>query len=787
MPGILTKTAGSYNNIVGMQVKAGGVYSAAQGVYAKVAGLYAPVLNAVVAGGIKSITIVDATPIDPVSSVGINGSGWIAIVVLKGLTSLVGAAVAGALTVTVSDPGYDTSGNATTVNRTITGSGQVRRQYNNGNSKLISTDGTDLTLYISLDDWIYAGTTIVSASIGSTFYTGCVASSSPVKTNLSVTAYTKPLFTWMNMQNERASGGTQYVEGIPAHRHARAGQMVPCIKYYVTDGTNQSADVLVNTPVLSTLQLQGNIPEVFPAIIDMSAQTQGGMSRVIPKVYPWIGDASAVLDLSVDGYAWPTSLPLTPLRVFCDRTGGYGGGFAYVDGTGGGTPQVSATAATAKANPYASISAAAAAMATWNNANRGHNNYGGGTIRLMDNAGSAKTHTISAGFANTPGLTHLVVEKDPASPAVITITWGGQVQMAPMTLWRNLTVLVAPGVTSSYAFLGYNAARDTFYIDNCIFDNTQNQTTLLWYSLTYWRNISFTGGNQFATSDTNTAMLIGCVSLSNGSRPGNAYSAKTTIGNSMPLYQVTLDGQSGDGDHGKFTYNNRVNAIYLNNPAVNTIAYGVASIQNLAEANAIAAAIHHFADGDRTTILNLIDMHNTGVGERCSRMYNDLVADKVAPSGVLKIGTSKYCIWDNYNIKTDYFNGGQGSVGNFAYEYSVGNVGNVSLFGMVNRGSVEAPTNDGTDNYLGNIWLTSSEYNLFRTALGLTQAQIMAMFTSYTAAPQGAPALGGNYKPLSTAANLKGRVPVGFSVLGKDISGAVRRTDGTGAAGAYEY
>jgi len=57
-------------------------------------------------GGLLSLTIADTTPIDVQSSIGANGSGWVAICVLKGLTSTVGTVVPSALTIEVSDPGW---------------------------------------------------------------------------------------------------------------------------------------------------------------------------------------------------------------------------------------------------------------------------------------------------------------------------------------------------------------------------------------------------------------------------------------------------------------------------------------------------------------------------------------------------------------------------------------------------------------------------------------------------------------------------------------------------------
>lgn len=731
-------------------------------------------------GGLLSLTVADATPIDPQSSVGASGSGWVAIATLKGLTSLTGTAVPSALTLSVSDPGYDTSGNVTTVTRTITGVAHLRRQYPNGNSKMISTDGTNLTLYITLDDWIYSGTTIVSASIGSTFYPSCVASSAASKLNLSATAYTKPLFGWINPQQE-SSGSTFAVESVAFHRHATAGQQVACIKYSANDGTTTSPVTTSSAPALSSRITQGNIPEVWKATVDMSSLAQATMCTVNAQVYPWIGDSAAVLNLSSDGVAWPTALPITKLRVFNDRTGGYGGAFAYVQNSAsGGT--VSTTAATARAAPFPTIEAALNAIQTFNNANKGHNDFGGGTVRIMD-SGSATTITINGAPSNAYGVTWCNIEKDPLATFSVTITWGSQQQWPQMIRWRGG---LAISHTAARTFLGQDEANGLFCWDGISIGATVEIT---WHAIKYLYNVTATGApaglNGFPGATYAIAAAMG-FNIPQGVNSGDGTSlqdALLMVGNILPDSQV-VPTTASYGDDGRVIYNNRFYlGVFVRTSATSTLARGVANVQNIYETDTVPGDIcmNFFSDGDLTFINNYIDMHNTAVGERCSRMYNDVPADQVVPNGVVKMGVSKYTIIDDYNIKSDTFtvNGG-GAPGNWSVMYSVGNVGNVSLFGSK---SGTAPTNDNSANYLGNAWLTSSEPDL---NLSLTNAQLMALFTSYTVLPQASPVRGGNYQPVNTATSLKNRVPTGKSILKYDIAGNLRKTDGTGAAGAYE-
>jgi len=491
--------------------------------------------------------------------------------------------------------------------------------------------------------------------------------------------------------------------------------------------------------------------------------------------------------------AWPTSLPITKLRVLCDRTGGYGGGYAYIDGTGAGTPAVSATPATARANPYATFAAAVTGMRAWNNSNKSHNDIGGGTIRYIDNAGADKTYTYNEDCPEfTAANTWCNVEPDPTNTGVITLTGNGVKQQADGIRLRS-GLKLASNAGSTYTLIGFDHSRGMICLDGITVDNTDDKQILTWFDTKYLLNLTLTGGvavvfNGTKSTNTNIASMVGLVLGTAGSVPYEQ--SKVVIGsvlNGLGGYTIfTEPYATGDGDAGRIIYNNNLFEINLENTSAKTIGSGFALIQNMVERNG-TICFNVFPDGDLTTITNIVEMHNTGVGERCNHLYNDVVATQVVPSGVKKIIASKFNIWDDYNYKGDTFNTGAGSVGAFANSYQVGNSGNVSLFGAIGRDPADAPHNDNVASpYLGNAWLTTSEYNLGRVALGFSQAQIMAMFTSYTTSPQGSPALGGNYQPVSGATYLKSRVPSGKSVLKYDIAGNTRKTDGTGAAGAYE-
>ena len=408
---------------------------------------------------------------------------------------------------------------------------------------------------------------------------------------------------------------------------------------------------------------------------------------------------------------------------------------------------------------------------------------------MDDGAAGPQTHTVATAPANAPGNTWCTFEKDPDTAAAISVTFSAQCSFPSLVRWRNITL--TPNL-QTHNFIGNNTADEMIALDNVIVDNTANKTIVSWYIYKYLHNVTLTGGqicnfNGLAASNNGLAIIAGMVGTATSTITNQAF---VMVGCTMPGFFVTRS-TTTQGNHGRIVYNNRIKyAAYEKLTTGETLLDGFANVQNLYDhdnSGAVVTCMNYFADGDLTTVDNYVEMHNTAVGNRASRMYNDVAASKVIPSGVQKIGVSAFNVYDNYNIKDDRFSTGAGSVGAWAYTYSVGNIGNVSLFGTVSRAATDAPHNDNADTpYMGSAWLPSSESNLFRTALGFTTTQIMDMFTNYLVAPRAVPAQGGNYIPLAGSVHLKSRVPVNRAVLKKDLAGTTRRTDGTGAAGAYE-
>ena len=792
-------------------------------------GLLRPVVGggvAPVVGSAIGFVARDATAIDPSTTsdaglgIGADGNGWTALITLKGISqdANVNATDGSKVTIAVTDPGFTTTGATTTVSRTITGSIAIRRQYPNNTQRMISASGSDLQIMLGLDQPIYAATTIVSVTVAAGFYPGSVATTLPGSaiTNTSTRAYPKPLFGWLNRQRERATGTGFAIEALAYHRHARNGQQVACVEFFGKDAAGHvTASQVASAPALSSFQTAGNIVEAWKATIPLSAlgQTTGttsvaNMPFVDAKVYPWIGDSSAITQLSVDGYvtAGGDPRPMQLLYFVNDKNATYGGAFAYVKaGASGGT--VSTTAATARAAPYPTLVAAMAAIKTYNNTNFSHNDFGGSIIRLMDDgAGGAVTHDVASSPANSPGITYCTIEPDPSNTAAVSLqpNAASNITVPMMLAFGALTLLkqagaaaqnflVSPSAYSYVSFDGttinltgssqpllYNIAGSTR-----VFSQVRNSTTnngLLGGSGGY----AFTPlllGHTGSLGTVGIQMIVGC----NFSGTNFVEGPNTSSGVAQP------------GCDSGIVVNNRFMSI---SAAASQLGYtfpytkGVAFVQNVVEilGNNSNAIFNIAADGATQPVDNIIEMHNTVVGNRGNRMYCDVTGS----IGQRKRGIKRYCLDYSWPIKSDLFRSNQGNnatydvtgrVSNWEYCYDVDNFGNCTLAGAATEAGTTLFSNpDPSGSGWQGMWAQPTSNKKLVTEVGRTGTPVYAAQVAFSSDRSyfGTNAGGGDYHLIGTTNAAFDRVIAGQAALKYDLAGTARRNDGSGAAGAYE-
>lgn len=695
------------------------------------------------------------------------------------------------IVLTVWDYGYDSAKNLLIpglgLSRTIRGTAIVRKQYPNQAQRLNSASGGTRTVYFALDDEIYAGSVINAANAEAGYYGAAAAGSIGGITNSSTLAYPKALFAWLNTQHERATGSAFNVEAVAYHRHGRNGQMAACVEFQAKDaqGTpNLSAAQLVASPTLSSIQTQGQIVEAWKASIPLTALTQADLCLVGAKVYPWIGDASAVLDLFADGIstsgAIGTSQTQTPLRFLNDKTGGYGGAYAYVkSGASGGT--VSTTAATARAAPFATIAAAFTALKTFNNANKGHNDHSGATIRLMDDgAGGAVAHAAGDHDTVTAGLCWTVIEPDPSNTAAVSVSVATNYP-ADLSKWQV-------NITQTGRFDGTNTAGKRLAFAGMTLTISGASVPITYRNaFAYFQNVTVSGdigaANPFVPfgGGTKAGVPLALGMIATGGTGDWIVTPQALIGCSFigGRFQAT-DLASNTG------MESQDGAVIANNLLLRTRQYcayegqaivrGLAVVQNVIERAVVSSAqpaLQIAGDGSSTACANLVLAHNTVPGVDTSGRTNILYTTLAASVGVPRSGTVRFNLFSEYNVKTDTFTSQTtltGRTGNWKARYQVGYRGNVGIRGDTNGVTSVDPS--------GSNWLGEA------LGLGCAYNQTTISFADDKSGASGAG--GGDYRLTGSSNPAYSRVPAGLAMLAYDLRGAVRRNNGSGAAGAFE-
>lgn len=773
------------------------------------------------AAAITSLQVLPAAGLTGVDgSDAADANGWVAKAVLAddGVSSFDPAKIV--LTV---DPGFDAAGNPTTVTRTIAGTAVLRKQNPNGSSRLNSAVGGVRTVYFALADDVYAGSTVTAAAMPG-YYGAAAAGGIASVINGSTRPYPKPLFAWMNTQHERATGSSYAVEAVAFHRHGMNGRQVACVQYYATDGQvapNQSATVTAALPQLSAIQTQGQIAEVYTGAIPLAALTQADLCRVNARVYPWLGDSSAVLDLFADGVAptggCTTMSPQTPLRFVCDKSGGYGGLNAYV--RAGGTATTAAagcfagaqtSTALSNAQCFSTVQAAIAALASaGGNGSRpnGHTNHSGGTIYGCEaTPGAGASHVIGASSGTASGLCWTDIKVDPLATGAVSFALSANASQCSMLRWQ------APVVVSGGFQMNGGGGSAMMALENMTLSYSAASSVPINYQfgLTFLKNMTLTGGANaaspfFGFSTSRTQMRAVGVVFTDIAGPSSANAVPvqpfTLIGcrlaNCHPTDGTWVSGGAWDSLDGAIVYNNQL--LKLQNACVfasgdMTAGYsrGIAIVQNIFERTNTANIPCLMIGGDDAVqpFDNVIDFHNSIPGAatagssiaRTNRCY----ADVAGSAGVLKRVTSRFNLWHDYNVKTDTFTAKtsvSGRTGNWRVRYNAGNRGNVAVLGG-DDGAVAADASGAS--WLGEYWPADGKPG------GASVA-----FASNSAGPVGGG--GGSYTLTGGGNDAYARVasagasgisiggaPVSLALLRYDQAGTARKADGMGAAGAFE-
>ena len=750
--------------------------------------LKSPLFRAAVSGRRPGAPSAPAEPDDMFSALEVRADGWTMSATI--LNAKVGGTYSGlndyanpAIVLDVSSQSYDATGAQTTISRSVVATAYLRQEYPNGTLREETTSGSDFTTVYSLSERIYSGDTINSATIAAAAFTdngsgGSLASNSGgvnSVTNSSGLAYPLPQAVWLTPPLERATSSSWAPRLLVMHRYARNGTPVRAVKFSATDGTNT---VTSTVTALTTGQYSasGLYANWYQPSWNLSTLTNGVLITIDATIYPWVGDE---FQLSVDGDTYETSANITVLKALYDGTGAFGTIYAYVDGVGGGTPAANTNAATAAANPFASISAAATAAITLNNSTYSRNNLSGVTIRIP-----AATTITGLGADTMDGLAEgdlpLLIEGVNQSTSIYENAATNTNNDIPGKIkWKNLTMRRHATGGSIIGFQGKNNVANAFICEDVIFSDNGAGVYSGWLyrvGRQYFVNCSGNRAGQgqlLSTNTQGTALVVGStfvpvglynsvackelgISTTNGITP---HTATPVLGNYsgcvVAFNHVGVSGVSSIG-------------IYIGE--TNYGAKGISVVGNIVEGyGALSSSAMYFsADTDVTQITNAIEAMNTVVGERTNIAYQD-----TGTSLVLKEIVSKHSIHYRWNLKSDYFTTSGNTIGNWATRHGVD-----GGYSLIINGSSDTEIAPDYNHWLGEA-LGDSKNEFPRGTLGPGTADFVND-NSNTGSDDGNGdySLGG-----STTAP---QIPAGMTMFAVDLLGHAIPTDGTARAGARQ-
>src|SRR3989339_1423478 len=672
---------------------------------------------------------------------------------------------------TITSLGYDASGNATTISRTVYVMNALRKVYPDNASNDETSEIGYVTVRASLSEWIYSSDTLTFTAPTSFYTQGGTPSNaitSYAVTNGATQAYPKVVANWSWPGYSRITGSTFNLSAIAFHRSAQQGQSVRAVKYTCTDQLSNSATATVTGATIDSTKNDTVPVAEYIGTISTTSLTQGDTLTCNFQAYPWYGDSGSILNTGDGTNTMPTPL-YAPQYYVLDKTGAHGSTIAVVDATLGNNDTGVAidSASFDSGTPPASfqnIYAAANAIAAYNNTNHSRNDVSGGVIYLKEGSHAWTGGTLSVGAAAN-NATWLTVTKFPGTAranVLITSTSGdkliGHKVKFEDVKFTNGTGVILSGLDALW--VDYSTIAPTAGVYGTFDSTTVNYITA--------SNVS---GSYSPTGNSSIALMRG--NLSTASLVNSIQPAYTVLGNSLT--------NSGDGSisdaytttpavsNGIYAFNlfyANADASILNKFYANTI--GTAVIQNIFERSGVSSTplIQIAADATTYESNNVLVWNNTFIGQRDNMAY----ADSGTSGPIWRRDWSiKNNIFDDLNVVTDTdAHGGTPSAdryGNHSVVFGTGLSGNLitervgagyipQFLGMSSISGVKV-TNPIDPNYV-------DDASYLGTGLG-----------------------NGDYHltMLSPTVDL---VPSGETLLPYDIAG-VPRSNTSSSSGAYEF
>lgn len=550
-------------------------------------------------------------------------------------------------------------------------------------------DGTNLKVRVALSEYIYAkdksgsgnSGTDVTVDIGADFYddgvNGNNAATGFAVTNNSTAPYQDAVINWSWPGYHRVTG-TFKLRALAFHRDGQQGRPVRMVRFEVTDGTNtETVDV---TGMTIDPDMSDDAVPLAEYVAEFNAAdfTDNAVITANFKAFPWIGDAATD---SSTGAAAP-SPAVGPLKLLADSDDDYGVTMAKVNATSGndgtGVAYDSASYDYSTAAAFATIGAAAAAIATYNNTNRSRNNCGAGIIELTED-----THQWMGGTFTTGGTsdTWLTVRAGPGTARANVILDGPGTNTrdaGDRIKWEGITVIA----DANSVFNGIEAR----WFHDCVWNSTANSPLATTGALVQMTHCSFVDLSQglrpFSTNNVGFGLIRGCTF----DGFNDAAQAYTVIGNRQTSKYVSasrwtnqITGQTTPTCK-SIIYNNDFRYWQVSGSStafnlLNLVAVnGCAIVQNLWECtvNATAGLGTLGGSNPESELNNIIVWHNLFLGQRVQTGYND--------SGTATLHRRYWSVknnyWDVRGYKSDTFGTAHGArTGNWPLMFGVAHSG----------------------------------------------------------------------------------------------------------------
>lgn len=590
-------------------------------------------------------------PVSPISAVAANG--WQATMPV--IADLAFSSVP------ANDQGFDATGAAITVSRDLYTTKRVRQVYP-AHASFTASD-------VALNDYVLTTTVLLGgATHSSTLTSPKPIAAQPVPTRLVI-------------------GNTAYREIVAFHYFGKpsasgVGKQVACIRSRLTDGTNVTPWVTVDTTTISTYCEDAVPLEVYAFNYDTSGLTNNALVWSQDEVSPHIGAAASVLK-SEDNYgASVDRREFTRQWFWKDTTRAAAPPYVYVSSAGNdATGVVSTTAATAAATPCLTVAGALQRAAAALGGTMG--TFNGLRIRLLDSVVMGTPSFNNYGW----GVGSVIIERAPGvarSAAIVTLNsnfrpYSNQFSSGTNPIAEACLTFYDCSVTVSggYYFMGETSVPLLVQFWNCTFTPSTTATMRDKSHLAYYGvNIPTDSGGALTYNASGKIRCIRGVTAVNGNNrqiEGWATLGCSFTAMSNPAY---MDASR----NGHIFYNNK----YINSDAAaNAISFagsvsggdlgGIAIVGNVIERwSGSQCSLRISGDSDFGNLTHAVILHNTCPGTGTYNRWNLAYDERPAVARSHKFIRFAGNLGPQLNTKGDVHMADGTRIGNLAFHHGVG-------------------------------------------------------------------------------------------------------------------